>query len=276
MSFRTYNQIEGEDRSQLLAQVAKQRERVGRRLESVDRVVAVLSGKGGVGKSYVAAALAREVAQRPGNGVGVLDADLRSPTVAGLLGATGPLRVTDEGVEPAIAECGVRVVSTDLLLDENQPLRWKEPTEARFVWRGTLESGALREFLSDVVWGSLGLLLVDLPPGADGGVDLVELVPNLAGALVVTIPSEESRRSVARTMRSASEAGVRLLGIVENMSGHRCDDCDAVTPLFDGSAGSDLSADFGVPLLARIPFLSGSGDHAAWAGLVEGFLGVLP
>ncbi len=94
VSFRTYNQIEGEDRSQLLAQVVKQRERVGRRLESVDRVVAVLSGKGGVGKSYVAAALAREVAQRPGNGVGVLDADLRSPTVAGLLGAKGPLRVT--------------------------------------------------------------------------------------------------------------------------------------------------------------------------------------
>jgi len=242
----------------------------------VDRVVAVLSGKGGVGKSYVAAALAREVAQRPGNGVGVLDADLRSPTVAGLLGAKGPLRVTDDGVEPAIAENGVRVVSTGLLLDEDQPLRWKEPAEARFVWRGTLESGALREFLSDVVWGSLGLLLVDLPPGSDGGVDLVELVPNLAGALVVTIPSEESRQSVARTMRSASEAGVKLLGIVENMSGHRCEHCGVVTPLFDGSAGSDLSADFGVPLLARIPFSSGSGDPAIWAKLVERFLGVLP
>ena len=276
VSFRTYNQIEGEDRSQLLAQVIKQRERVGRRLESVERVVAVMSGKGGVGKSYVAAALAREVAQRPGNGVGVLDADLRSPTVAGLLGATGPLRVTDDGVEPALAEGGIRVVSTGLLLDEDQPLRWKEPAEARFVWRGTLESGALREFLSDVVWGSLGLLLVDLPPGADGGVDLVELVPNLAGALVVTIPSEESRQSVARTMRSASEAGVKLLGIVENMSGHRCEHCGVVTPLFDGSAGSDLSADFGVPLLARIPFSSGSGDPATWAGLVERFLGVLP
>lgn len=276
MSFRTYNQIEGEDRSQLLAQVVKQRERVGRRLESVDRVVAVLSGKGGVGKSYVAAALAREVAQRPGNGVGVLDADLRSPTVAGLLGAKGPLRVTDAGVEPAIGESGIRVVSTGLLLDEDQPLRWKEPAEARFVWRGTLESGTLREFLSDVVWGSLGLLLVDLPPGADGGVDLLELVPNLTGALVVTIPSEESRRSVARTMRSASEAGVKLLGIVENMSGHRCDDCGVVTPLFDGSAGSDLAADFGLPLLARIPFSSGSGDPEVWAELVEGFLGVLP
>ncbi len=278
VNFRTYNEIEGEDRSQLLAQVIKQRERVGRRLESVERVVAVMSGKGGVGKSYVAAALAREVAQRPGNGVGVLDADLRSPTVAGLLGATGPLRVTDDGVEPAIAECGIRVVSTDLLLDENQPLRWKEPTEARFVWRGTLESGALREFLSDVVWGSLGLLLVDLPPGADGGTDLVELVPNLAGALVVTIPSEESRRSVARTMRSASEAGVRLLGIVENMCGHRCTDCGAVTPLFDGSAGSDLAAEFGVPLLARMPFSSPplSADSAVRAELVEGFLGVLP
>ena len=96
-----------------------------------------------MGKSYVAAALAREVARR-GNGVGVLDADLRSPTVAGLLGAKGPLRVTDDGVEPACGEDGVRVVSTGLLLDEDQPLRWKEPAEARFVWRGTLESGTLQ------------------------------------------------------------------------------------------------------------------------------------
>ncbi len=96
MSFRTYNQIEGEDRSQLLAQVVKQRERVGRRLESVDRVVAVMSGKGGVGKSFVAAALARGMASQQGDRVGVLDADLRSPTVARLLGATGPLRVTDD------------------------------------------------------------------------------------------------------------------------------------------------------------------------------------
>ena len=280
VNFRTYNEVEGDDRSRLGAQVTAQRECVARRLESVKRVVVVMSGKGGVGKSHIAATLGAGVASRPNRRVGVLDADLRSPTVAKLLEAHGPLAVTDEGVEPAVGRMGVRVVSTDLLLEESQPLRWREPPSERFVWRGVLESGALREFLSDVVWGPLDLLLVDLPPGADGSVDLKELVPNVAGAVVVTIPSEEARRSVARTMRSALEAGVPLLGIVENMSGYQCGECGAVRPLFNGTAGADLSAEFGVPLLARVPFTptipDGPPSDGAAADLVEAFLGVLP
>ena len=274
MSFRTYHDVVGEDRSQLYAQVVAQRERVGRRLASVRRVVAVMSGKGGVGKSHLTATLAAGLASRLEQGVGVLDADLRSPTVARLLGVSGPLRVTEDGVEPAIGTAGVRVVSTDLLLDESQPLRWHEPATERFVWRGVLETGTLREFLSDVVWGTLDLLLVDLPPGADGGVDLKQMVPNLAGALVVTIPSEESRRSVARTMCSASEAGIPLLGIVENMSSYSCEDCGAQRALFDGTAGADLSAEFGVPLLARVPFTPGAGPGSCdTPGLIDAFWG---
>jgi len=273
MSFRTYHDVGGEDRSQLYAQVVAQRERVGRRLASVRRVVAVLSGKGGGGKSHLTATLAAGLASRLEQGVGVLDADLRSPTVARLLGVSGPLRVTEDGVEPAIGTAGVRVVSTDLLLEESQPLRWHEPATERFVWRGVLETGTLREFLSDVVWGTLDLLLVDLPPGADGGVDLKQMVPNLTGALVVTIPSEESRRSVARTMCSASEAGIPLLGIVENMSSYRCDDCGAQRALFDGTAGNDLSEEFGVPLLARVPFTPGAKPASCdTPGLVDAFL----
>ena len=276
MSFRTYHDVGGEDRSQLYAQVVAQRERVGRRLASVRRVVAVMSGKGGVGKSHLTATLAAGLASRLEQGVGVLDADLRSPTVARLLAVSGPLRVTEDGVEPAVGTAGVRVVSTDLLLEESQPLRWHEPATERFVWRGVLETGTLREFLSDMVWGTLDLLLVDLPPGADGGVDLKQMVPNLTGALVVTIPSEESRRSVARTMCSASEAGIPLLGIVENMSGYRCDECGALRALFDGTAGNDLSEEFGVPLLARVPFMPGAGPaNCDTAGLVDAFLGCI-
>ncbi len=276
MSFRTYNEVEGEDRSQLLAQVVAQRERVDRRLASVRWVVAVMSGKGGVGKSHVAAMLATGLASRLKRGVGVLDADLRSPTMAKLLGASGPLRVTEDGVDPAVGQGGVRVVSTDMLLEDNQPLRWCEPGAERFLWRGALETGALREFLSDVVWGTLDMLLVDLPPGADAGVDLKQMVPKLTGVLVVTIPSEESHRSVARTMRSASEAGVPLLGIVENMSGYRCDECGVLRRLFEGTAGDDLSAEFGVPLLARVPFTPGAGSANRDAPvLVEALLGVL-
>lgn len=276
MSFRTYHDVGGEDRSQLYAQVVAQRERVGRRLASVRRVVAVMSGKGGVGKSHLTATLAAGLASRLEQGVGVLDADLRSPTVARLLAVSGPLRVTEDGVEPAVGTAGVRVVSTDLLLEESQPLRWHEPATERFVWRGVLETGTLREFLSDVVWGTLDLLLVDLPPGADGGVDLKQMVPNLTGALVVTIPSEESRRSVARTMCSASEAGIPLLGIVENMSGYRCDECGVLRALFDGTAGNDLSEEFGVPLLARVPFMPGAGPVSCdTPDLVDAFLGCI-
>jgi DMSO reductase family type II enzyme heme b subunit len=277
VSFRMYAEVEGGDRSRLLAQVVAQRERVDRRLACVRHVVAVMSGKGGVGKSHVAAMLATGLASRLERGVGVLDADLRSPTVAKLLGASGPLCVTEDGIEPAVGHGGVRVVSTDSLLEESQPLRWREPDAERFLWRGALEAGTLREFLSDVVWGPLNLLLVDLPPGADAGVDLKQLVPDLSGALVVTIPSKESHRSVARTMRSASEAGVSLLGIVENMSGYQCDECGGVRPLFRGTAGEDLSAEFDVPLLARVPFTPDAGPaHRHAPDLLEAFLGALP
>lgn len=271
MSFRTYNEVTGEDRSRLAEQVGAQRARVAARLHAVRRVVAVLSGKGGVGKSYVAALIARAAARSAR--VGVLDADLRSPTVARLLGATGPVRLTEDALEPAITTDGVRVMSTDLLLAEGAPLRWREPDTERFVWRGTMETGALREFLGDVGWGKLDLLLVDLPPGADGATDLIGLVPELAGAVVVTIPSEEARRSVARTMRAAVEAGIQLLGVVENMAGYRCGDCGAVGPLFPGAAGEELAGEFSLPLLARIPFAP-EGASLRSDGGVEAIVGV--
>jgi len=265
MTFRTYNDVAGEDRSRLAEQVGAQRARVAARLHSVRRVVAVLSGKGGVGKSYVAARIARAAAAV--SRVGVLDADLRSPTVARLLGAKGPVRLTEDALEPAVTADGIRVMSTDLLLAEGAPLRWREPATERFVWRGAMETGALREFLGDVGWGDLDLLLVDLPPGADGATDLVALVPELAGAVVVTIPSEEARRSVARTMRAASEAGIPLLGVVENMAGYRCGDCGAVGPLFSGDAGAVLAGEFSLPLLARIPFVPDSASASPEDGV---------
>lgn len=240
------------DRSGLGEQVGEQRQRVARRLANVKRVVAVMSGKGGVGKSHVTAILARGLAEH--HRVGVLDGDLRSPTVARLLAVAGPLSVMDEAVAPAISPHGVRVMSTDLLLDEDRPLTWREPDAEQFVWRGALETGALREFLSDVDWGALDYLLVDLPPGADGVSDLLTLVPDLAGAVVVTIPSEESFRSVRRTMTSAVERGITVLGVVENMSGYRCGGCGERRPLFAGDAGAQLAAAFGVPLLGSIPF----------------------
>lgn len=260
MTHRTYNQVPGTDRSDLLGQVVAQRNRVTERLKSVRRVVAVMSGKGGVGKSHVTAILARGAAAA-GKSVGVLDADLKSPTCARMLGAKGPVTIGEHGAEPVIGEGGIRLFSTDLLLDEGKPLAWREPESERFIWRGVLETGALREFLSDVAWGELDLLLIDLPPGGDRLTDLAALVPNLAGAVAVTIPSDESRRSVERSIQMARETGIKVVGIVENMSGYACEHCDQVGPLFRGNAGEELSRTFGIPVLCRIPFDSRLTTH---------------
>jgi ATP-binding protein involved in chromosome partitioning len=231
-------------------------------LREVQRLVAVISGKGGVGKSWVTAALAVALARR-GRAVGVLDADLQSPTVARSLGARGPLAVSANGVQPAAGNAGVRVMSMDLLLAEGAPLRWTSPVGEAHTWRGIAETGALREFLSDVVWGALDVLLVDMPPDTHRLDDLSALVPDISGAIAITLPSEESRRSVVRAMRAAHNNGVPLLGIVENMSGYACSRCGETRPLFGGDAGSALAAEFGVPLLARLPFIPGPSEPPA-------------
>jgi ATP-binding protein involved in chromosome partitioning len=271
VSFRTYHEVEGPDRSGLGVQVGEQRARVSNRLRTVTRTIAVMSGKGGVGKSYIASALALGIAGRMSGRVGLLDADLNSPTASRLLGAKGPLRVDAEGVHPATVREQIRVMSMDLLLEEGQPLTWRQPSGERFIWRGLLETGALRELLGDVVWGSLDVLVIDLPPGADRLSDLFELVPRLTGALVVTIPSEESRASVERSIRTAQQLGVPLLGVVENMSGYACAGCGDTRPLFEGRAGDDLAEAFGMPLLGKVPFRP-PGDRQAQAALPTGVM----
>ena len=263
MSFRTYFDVEGADHSGLLEQVVRQRARVAARLRDVDRIVAIVSGKGGVGKSYVAAELARTLGRR-GVAIGVLDADLQSPTIARMLGAKGPLPVGDDGVEPAVGDDGVRVISTDLLLDDGRPLAWQRTGDEAHIWRGAAEAGVLREFLADVRWGALDVLLVDMPPDTGRVAHLATLVRDKLSAIAVTIPSEESARSVTRALAAARDAGIAILGIVENMSGYACATCQTIGPLFSGDAGAGLAAAFDVPVLARLPFIP---PGATWATL---------
>jgi ATP-binding protein involved in chromosome partitioning len=275
MSFRTYHDLAGTDRSDLPGQIALQRTRVAERLATVRSVRPVVSGKGGVGKSFVTASLAVAAARR-GLSVGVVDGDLRSPTVARMLGAAGPLVVGERGVVPAVGAAGVRVMSADFLLGEGRALVWRGRSDEGFVRRGALDMGALRAFLGDVLWGTLDLLFVDLPPGADGVRDIATLAPAVAGAIVVTIPSDESRRSVARTMGALVEDGRPPLGVIENMAGYACRECDHVGPLFNGSAGDELAGSFGVPLLGRIPFAPSSSPAdpgPVWTPVVDALIG---
>lgn len=245
--------------------MALRRRHVDRRMESVAVVLGIASGKGGVGKSFVAATLASALV-RGGRTAGLLDADLYGPTAPSLLGlARRSLSIKADGVVPPTDSAGLKVFSTDLLLEDGEPLRWRGPDAEGSPWIGSLEKGAFREFLSDVAWGELDVLVVDLPPGSQRLVELAELVPTRTRVLGVTIPTSASQAAVARSLRVAAERGLPITGIVENMSGYACGACGVIGPLHPGDAGEALARELELPLLTCVPF-----DSAAAASAERG------
>ena len=256
LNIRTYRDLTEPDRSGLAEQIAAQRRRVALRMATVGRVLAVLSGKGGVGKSFVTAGLARALAG-VGRRAGVLDADFNGPTAPQLLRLpVASCTSHDDLIEPAVSPEGIRCFSMALLLEDGHPLAFRGPEAEGHVWRGSLEAAALREFLADVAWGTLDDLLVDLPPGVQRFQELVELLPTPPAVLAVTIPTPESRDAVRRALRAAIDRQVAVLGVVENMVGGP----------FAGSAAAELAAEFGVPVLARIPWHPTPDTWTALAG----------
>ena len=242
---KRYRDIAGDGGSDIVGQVEAQQTRLRERLSRIRSIVAVVSGKGGVGKSSVTANLAACFAEN-GWQVGVLDADLNGPTMAKMLGVRGgKLVVRDGAVEPPRNALGVKVMSMDLLLPSDAaPLTWDAPTQDEaHTWRGTMEANALREFLADTDWGVLDLLLIDLPPGTDRLLTVTSLVPVLAGSVVVTIPSEVSQLVVRKSLTVAAHGRAPVLGLVENMAG-----------LLPGPDVEALARDAGAPFLGRVPF----------------------
>jgi ATP-binding protein involved in chromosome partitioning len=252
---KRYKDIAGDGGSNIAGQVEAQQGRLKKRLESVRAIVAIVSGKGGVGKSTLTASLACAFAL-DGSKVGVLDADLNGPTQAKVLGVRGRRLVIADGVvEPPATDLGVKVMSMDLLLPTDAaPLTWDAPVQDEaHTWRGAMEANALREFLADTNWGALDLLLLDLPPGTDRLATIASLVPTLSGIVVVTIPSDVSHLVVRRSITVAANTRAPVLGLVENMSG-----------LFVGPVASRLDADAGIPFLGSVPFdraLAVAGDQ---------------
>jgi ATP-binding protein involved in chromosome partitioning len=217
-----------------------------------------MSGKGGVGKSALTANLAAALAMN-GRTVGVLDADIHGASAAAMLGARGQQIIMEvEGARPAIGVAGVRVMSMDLFLEgDDSPVVWRHPgglAADSFVWRGTMEANALREFLADTDWGTLDFLLIDMPPGADRFETLLRFVPNLSGALVVTIPSQVSHLVVRRAITAARQAGAHLLGLVENMAGLVAETGVISRELFPDGRGTTYAAEVGIPYLGKVPF----------------------
>ena len=225
-------------------------------LADTDHVIAVSSGKGGVGKSMVSSNLAVALA-RLGLRVGLMDADIYGPNIPLMFGETRRPKVVgekgSERIEPLEAH-GVKLMSLGFLLEKEQPA----------IMRGPLIAGILKQFLEQVEWGSLDVMIVDMPPGTgDAQLSLVQTI-DLDGAVMVTTPQEVATGDVRRGIKMFERVNTRVLGIVENMSGFVCPNCSTVHDIFGRGGGESLAAEMEVPFLGRIPLdpsVRDSGDQ---------------
>ncbi len=254
---KTYKDIVGDGGSDMVGQITEQAGRVQQRMATVKHIVAIMSGKGGVGKSSLTVNLAAAMADR-GMQVGILDADINGASVARMTGAGGHQMAGGEtGIKPATGHHGVKVMSIDLWLDEaGSPVVWDAPTQKdAFTWRGMVEAATLREFISDTEWGELDYLFIDLPPGTDKLPNMVDLLPQLSGTVIVTIPSAVSQFVVGKSIRMATELlQTPVIGLVENMSAYVCEKCGKEEALFPSGHVAKLAETHQVPYLGKIPF----------------------
>jgi ATP-binding protein involved in chromosome partitioning len=254
-----YYDIAGDGGSKILEQVAEQRARITDALAGVRHLVAVGSGKGGVGKSTLTLHLAGALRAR-GLRIAVLDADFNGPSQARMAGVQGALFVpgSHKVALPRTAN-GIGVFSMGSVIPESEALDFESTARGEsHTWRATREFALLGQILGSFEWGALDVLMFDLPPGAERTVQFADFLgpfdatqgrPRTA-FLLVTIPSEVARGVVARSVAALSKGSHRVLGYVENMSGYYCRDCNAVKPLFSAAADSELS----IPCLGSVPF----------------------
>jgi len=209
----------------------------------VREVIAVMSGKGGVGKSSVAGLLAASLNRR-GLRVGVLDADITGPSIPKLFGAHQLPEGGPEGIYPIESRRGIKLMSINFLLpDEDQPV----------VWRGPLISRAIQQFWSDIIWGDLDVLVVDLPPGtSDASLTVMQSLP-LNGIILVTSPQDLAGMVVRKAANMAFGLGVRLIGLIENMSYILCPECGSKIELFGISRAENTARAIGIPLIGHLP-----------------------
>ncbi len=252
---KSYKELPADAGSNIVGQVTAQTNRVIKRLASVQRTVAIMSGKGGVGKSAVTANIATALTLA-GQTVGIVDADINGPTIAKMMGVrNATVEYAATGVKPATTKLGTKVISMDLLLTEDDaPVLWNAHSQKdAFTWRASMEVSALREFIGDTEWGELDYLLLDLPPGSDRLPNVVELIPNLGGVIVVTIPSEVSHLIVKKSVTMARDIlKVPIIGVVENMAFYVCKHCGEHEQLF--SVEDTPNNAFQLTTLGKIPF----------------------
>lgn len=237
-----------------------QREGTAVGVNDIKRVIAVMSGKGGVGKSTVAALLAVSL-ERRGHRVGLLDADITGPSIPKMLLAGQPRPMgSRDGILPVTTENGIKVISINLLL--------QDPDQA-VIWRGPLITGAIKQFYGDVVWGTLDYLIVDLPPGtSDASLTVMQSIP-LDGIVLVTTPQSLASMIVRKAAAMAQQMNVPVLGVVENMSYAVCPECGHTFELFGPSQAQELADQMQVPVLGQLPIEPGLAEMADSGQLEE-------
>jgi Mrp family chromosome partitioning ATPase len=214
------------------------------KLSNIQRKILVMSGKGGVGKSTVAAYTALMLSQK-GKKVGLLDVDLHGPSIPRLLNIQGGLEFQEGGpLRPYPFSENLNVVSMEMILGDK---------DTAVIWRGPLKISAIKQFIADIEWGALDYLIIDAPPGTgDEPLTVVQIIPD-AEALIVTTPQEISLADVRKSINFCRQVNLRILGLVENMSGFACPHCSEKINIFGSGGGSRMAKQLEVPMLGEIP-----------------------
>lgn len=212
-------------------------------LSNIKKVIGVVSGKGGVGKSFVTGSLAVELAKK-GYKVGILDADITGPSIQKMFGVKGQVDGDENGIYPKETEKGIRIMSINMILEDE---------ETPVIWRGPVLAGVVKQFWTDVIWGELDFLLVDLPPGTgDVPLTVFQSLP-LDGIIIVTSPQSLVKMIVKKAYNMAEKMNIPVLGIVENYSYILCPDCGKKINVFGESNVEAVAAEIAVPVLGRMP-----------------------
>lgn len=210
---------------------------------SVKHVIGVVSGKGGVGKSMITASLANKMAAK-GYRTGILDADITGPSIPKMYGVHGPAVGDEEGIYPVSAENGVKIMSINLLMPDE---------EAPVIWRGPVISGMVKQFWTDVIWGELDYLFVDMPPGTgDVPLTVFQSLP-VEGIVIVSSPQDLVQMIVKKAYHMAKSMQIPIIGIVENYSYLQCPDCGKKISVFGESHIEEIADKYGMKLLAKMP-----------------------
>ncbi|MEB3788584.1 MAG: Mrp/NBP35 family ATP-binding protein [Desulfurococcales archaeon] len=246
MSARRISSKEYKQVAERMRKLQEQQRLIVQRMSKIKYKIAILSNKGGVGKSFVTASLAGALALS-GKKVGVLDGDIHGPTIHKMLGLPtgfGMPAKPDGTIIPVEVPPGIKLASLGLLLPED---------DTPIIWRGSLKTTAIRELLAYTDWGEIDYLLIDLPPGTgDEQLTIAQLIPNLTGFILVTIPSEVSKAIVKKAITFANRLNKKVIGIIENMSYFKCPD-GSIHYIFGKGAAEELAEEYNIPFLGRIP-----------------------